>query len=186
MGRPAHRSALEVLAKPRSTVLLLAISLSTLSLGCEGDRQAEAPSPERGDDQAPGAHAPAREGEPAPQAEAEDVERYTLQIDAPVEVAQGKEAMAKVTVHPVSPWHMNLDFPVSLELESVDGVAFVLQRQRKSDAERLDDDGLVFAVPFTVHARGDKRIEGKIKFAVCGEQACDPVSLPVMINVRAA
>ena len=184
MGRAAHRSALQVPAKPRSKALLLAISLSTLGLGCKGEQQGEAPSPERGKYGAPGAQASAREGDPEPQPE--EVDRYTLQIDAPVEVDPGKEAMAKVTVHPVSPWHMNLDFPVSLELESVDGVAFVLQRQRKSDAERLDDDGLVFAVPFTVHAPGDKRIEGKIKFAVCGDQACDPVSLPVTIDVRAA
>lgn len=112
--------------------------------------------------------------------------RYTVAVDSPPQTCAGTEAMAKVEVIPHAPWHMNLDFPASLRLEAPAEVRLVASEQRKEDAERLDEDGLVFAVPLTSSTRGDKRIEGQLRFAVCGDAECAPVFAPVTIEIPVA
>jgi hypothetical protein len=78
---------------------------------------------------------------------------------------------------------MNTRFPVELELQAPDGVTLDAARLAKEDAERLDDDALVFAIPFTPKTQGAKRFEGKLSFAMCGELSCDPLTVPVAFTV---
>jgi hypothetical protein len=123
---------------------------------------------------------------PEPRANEVPEDRYRVTVDAPARTATGREVLAKVIVEPRAPWHMNLEFPVSLELRTPDGVVVVGAQQRKDDVERLDEQGLVFAVPFTANSQGAKQFEGELKFAVCGDEACSPISVPVSFMVEVA
>ena len=120
-----------------------------------------------------------RHAEPDPHEAEPAAPNYTLRFELPEDARAGQEALAKVHVSPRDPWHLNTDFPASLELEAPEGVALVQAEQRKEDAEQLDETGLVFSVPFTPADHGAKRFMGTLKFAMCAEQACDPTSVPL-------
>jgi hypothetical protein len=98
---------------------------------------------------------------------------------------KGASATGTVTVRPKSPWHINVDFPVKLELTASDGVTLSSPSQAKVDAQRYDDDALVFEVPYRVDACGAHEIKGNVDFALCRDEACAPVTEPVTVAVRA-
>lgn len=112
-----------------------------------------------------------------------DAPRFEVHVEVPANAPAGRESLAKVVVEPQDPWHMNTDFPVSLRVDAPKGVHVEFDKQRKGDAERFDDDGLVFALPFTPKTRGRKHIEGEIDFAVCGDAACAPETVPVEFEI---
>lgn len=149
---------------------------ATAALGCDaksdtpqsGQQEAVAQTPTAGD-----------------QAEADpDAPRYDVHVEVPSKAPPGQEALAKVHVEPRKPWHMNTKFPVALRIEATAGVTVDVPSQRKGDAERFDDDGLVFALPFTPTSDGTKRIAGEVDFAVCGDAACAPETVPVDFTVE--
>lgn len=113
----------------------------------------------------------------------QDQAPYALRVLAPNAASTDREAIVKVVIEPHSPWHMNLEFPTAFELAAPDGVTLVAKKQKGGDAERLDDEGLVFAVLFTPHTAGKKHFSGEIRFAVCGEAECAPFTLPVEFDV---
>ena len=110
--------------------------------------------------------------------------RYEVRVEAPSSAAPGKEAWAKVHVEPRTPWHMNTEFPVALRMQAPGGVTLEVTEQVQGDAERFDDDGLVFALPFTPVTHGPKRIAGEVDFAVCGGASCAPETVPVDFTVE--
>jgi hypothetical protein len=112
-------------------------------------------------------------------------DRYEVEVELPKSIP-GKESLAKVHVHPRGDWHMNTDFPVKLELQTPVGVELVSGKLTREHVERLDDEALTFAVPFTPASEGQKRFEGKLSFAMCGELACDPLTVPVDFTVDVA
>jgi hypothetical protein len=109
--------------------------------------------------------------------------RYAVEFDTPA-AAAGKPSVVKVRVEPRGDFHMNLDYPVTLDMTAPTGVDMSASRQRSADAERFDDQGLVFAVPFTPKSRGDKHFAGTVEFAVCGELSCAPEKVPVDFTVE--
>ncbi|MCR9160486.1 MAG: hypothetical protein ACE37F_27705 [Nannocystaceae bacterium] len=122
----------------------------------------------------------------APQAfvdETPDAPRFEVHVEAPEHAPPGKEVLAKVHVQPRKPWHMNTEFPVALAIDDTVGVTVDVAKQVKDDAERFDDDGLVFALPFTPTSDGPKHIAGEVRFAVCGDAACAPEVVPVDFTV---
>ncbi len=120
---------------------------------------------------------------PVAQDDNPDAPRFEVHVEAPAHAPPGKEALAKVHVDPRKPWHMNTDFPVALKIDHTAGVTLEAPEQLKDDAERFDDDGLVFALPFTPTSDGPKRIAGEVQFAVCGDAACAPETVPVDFTV---
>lgn len=114
----------------------------------------------------------ARAAKPSPSAEP----GYTVDVELPPKATQGQESIAKVRVQPKAPWHMNLDYPAKLRLDAPDDVALDAPLLEKADAERYDDQALVFSVLFTPEAKGDRKIEAQVDFAVCGDDACGPVT----------
>jgi hypothetical protein len=106
-----------------------------------------------------------------------------VSVETPANPMLGTQAVAKVQVVPQPPWHMNLEFPAQLSMETPDGVTLPAAEQGRGDAERYDDDGLVFAVPFTPDSGGAKHFAGQLEFAVCGADACAPVSVAVDFTV---
>jgi hypothetical protein len=140
-----------------------------LSVGCGAD-----PSP------APGASDAHAVRPPTPEPE---VPRYAIDVELPAGSAAGREALAKVHVHGRGDWHLNTKFPVALRLKAPEGVVLVAAEQARDDAERLDDSVLTFSVPFTPRTAGPKRFEGQLSFAMCTDDACDPLQVPLDFTV---
>lgn len=106
---------------------------------------------------------------------------YTVDVEVPPHTARGQEAIARVRVQPKAPWHINLDYPAKLRLESSEAVELDSTLLHKADAERFDDDALVFSVLFTPNAKGPQSIAAEVDFAVCGDAACGPVTEAVQL-----
>lgn len=158
-------------ASTRRTALALGL-ISLALVGCDGDAKpaTQAATP---------ADAPVAAVEVDP-----DAPRFDVHVEAPSKAPAGKEALAKVHVEPRKPWHMNTEFPVALRITAPSGVTVDVLKQRKDDAERFDDDGLVFALPFTPTTDGPKKFAGEIDFAVCGGAACAPETVPVDFTIE--
>ncbi len=169
-----------------SLSVLFALTLA-LGAGCGGEKETAAPAP------APAevAAAPAAATPSAPATEKTKVidgadptdERFTLKIDSPADAAVGAESKVKITIVPKDPWHMNLDFPTSLAVRPPDGVTLAKAEQKKEDVLRLDESGCEYEVGFTPSAAGEKSFTGKLKFAVCQDEACAPVTKDVEFRV---
>lgn len=129
---------------------------------------------------------PARDdvAKPRPAQPSEDVARFVVDVELPPKARAGHEALAKVHVSPRAPWHMNTEFPAKLRLDTPEGVSLAVPEQRTEDAERLDEEGLVFAIPFTAKSHGAKTFHGDLEFAVCEDDACAPTRVPVQFAVE--
>jgi hypothetical protein len=112
-------------------------------------------------------------------------DRYALQIEPPADAAAGKESEVIVRVVPKAPWHINLDFPTSLKLDPPAGVTLASKELKKADARKLDDNNCEFAVKLTPSAAGEHALTGQLKFAVCQDEACSPVTQDVEIKLAA-
>lgn len=104
-------------------------------------------------------------------------------FDTPTRPGRGDVATATVTVTPRSPWHINVDFPVTLQLSSTGGITLPSPTQAKVDARRYDGDALVFEVPYRVDSCGAHEITGNVDFALCRDEACAPVTEPVTATI---
>lgn len=163
----------------RIAPVLLAMNLPLVACNgghTSGSPQSDAAPTERAQTAAPGA-AEAHPGAAA---------SFHVEVEAPDGAIAGKETIAKVRIAPAGSWHMNLDFPVALRIEAPGGVDVPVPTQRKADAERFDDDGLVFALPFTPRSHGAKHFAGDVAFAVCADAACSPEKVELAFDVDVA
>ena len=173
---------------------LVAASLAVVACGAE-QAKPDAAAPSVASVQADGASAPAPAAQDAHQA-AEgpvkvvdgpppggDGERYALAIDPPADAKAGEAAKVTIRVIPQAPWHINLDFPTSLQINAPQGVSVENADLKKADATELNADTAAFAVAFTSESPGEKAFTGKFKFAVCQDEACSPVTEDVEFQV---
>lgn len=158
----------------------------TLSLACGGEKQA-APAKNPSESATPPktAAAPTAADPTVKVIEGRDPadDRYSLAIEPPAAVAAGAAGAVKVSIVPKAPWHMNLDYPTSLAVTAPGDVSVAKAEQRKDDAARLDDNGAVFNVEFTAAKAGEASFTGQLKFAVCQEDACAPVTEEIEFKV---
>jgi hypothetical protein len=112
-----------------------------------------------------------------------DDPHFKVGVATPPAVKPNREATAQVFVDPIAPYHVNLDFPTKLTLESPSGVEMASTSFDKAAAQQLDETKLVFAVPFTATSEGRKTFQGRLEFAVCTDDECVPAKLPVEFAV---
>lgn len=99
---------------------------------------------------------------------------FALTVEQPSPVAAGGEVILRVRVTPGTGYKMNAEFPTKLTLEPTAGVEIGKTTLVLADAEKFDDNQLVFAVKASPMASGTYTVTGKIKFAVCTDATCDP------------
>lgn len=181
-----------------ATVRVATLVLALSAVACSGESKPAATSPtpdtpKTAEAAKPGAPADAA-AKPADGGEKVKVvegaapgkdDRYALSIEPPADAKAGQEAEVVVRVVPKEPWHMNLDFPTSLKLEPPAGVALANANLKKGDARKLDDSACEFAVKVTPSAAGEHAVTGQLKFAVCQDEACSPVTEEVEFKVAA-
>lgn len=109
-------------------------------------------------------------------AESKQDDRYTLSYSAKG-VKSGESGKAAVTVTPKGEWHLNREFPTSLSLVASEGVGVAKAKFKLQDAKRFDEHkGLEFEVPYEGKKAGKEKIDVKLKFAICIETSCSPVT----------
>ncbi len=84
----------------------------------------------------------------------------------------GSAAAFDVTLSGRGEWHVNQDFPVSVEVSGPEAVAFPKKKLQRSDAKEFGEERARFQVPFTPASAGDHKVQAKVSFAMCTEANC--------------
>lgn len=110
-------------------------------------------------------------------------DKYDLKVSSASGKA-GDKATATVTVKAKGNFHVNLEYPHKLILTTPEGVTVEKAKLVASDA-KISKEELQFTVAATSATAGKKTIEAELKSAVCSEDACQPFSEKVTIQVEA-
>jgi hypothetical protein len=173
----------------------IALCAVLTAFACDKSPETKSP-PSSGGDQASKTEAKPEGGEKAPEAAPKAGEktlvvegapaggddRYALKIETP-EATAGQESKVTVRVVPKDPWHMNLDYPTSLAVQSTGGAAALAKDKLKKDDGTISEKECSFDVAFTPKAAGDANFSGEFKFAVCQDEACAPVTENIEFKV---
>jgi hypothetical protein len=108
---------------------------------------------------------------------------FTVDVQAPASVAPGKAADIDIVLRPTDGYHVNVDFPIKLELVG-DGLAIVNAKQGKDQAKQLDEQAARFRAQVSASSTGAKKLTGTLRFAVCSADTCEPKSASFAVAVE--
>lgn len=131
---------------------------------------ATAPAPPPAAPAAAGAPAAAPEAEGKPHAEGEG---YVIDVKTDG-AAAGAEGTAQVQLSATGVFHLNKDFPTSLDITAPDGVTLGKVKLTTADASKFEEKTATWDVKFTAKDAGEKKFGAKFRFAVCTATTCDP------------
>lgn len=163
------------------TIMTLGVLLAG---GCQQDAPAAepaAPAP------APAAQPVAPAEKPAPAAEATAVvsdPTFELRIDPAGTYASGKLARVDVALEARGDYHINQEYPMTIELTGGEAVAIPKPKLARGDATKFGEDKALFEVPLTPNAQGEHRVEAKVRFAVCTPETCVPDQRTLALALR--
>lgn len=110
--------------------------------------------------------------EPAGPRLARDQFNLEAATDGPLRV--GQLGQVKITLTGRNGWHVNQDYPVSVELTAPASVSLAKARLERADATAFDQTHFEFSAPVTPSAAGDAEIRAVVSFAVCTDANCAP------------
>lgn len=96
-----------------------------------------------------------------------------------------KDEKFKLVLEARGGYHVNEDYPIRVDLKSVDGVKFAKPSLVRADAASFGAESASFDVAFTA-PKGEHEVVATVDFAVCTKETCIPdqrtlaVKLPVM------
>ncbi len=166
--------------------LLLALASGT---GCSEDSASgSASNPSKPPSAAPsGAAAP----KPSDEADSEQLapdhvrtKTYHLRAIAETQYQKGKLGQLSVELKPREGWHVNMDYPFSVEVMTSEGVQVPKQRLEKADAVSYSEGGVRLDVPFTPQAVGERELRMEVDFAVCTPDSCVPDRRRLAVRFR--
>ncbi|MEM9194543.1 MAG: hypothetical protein AAGF12_35525 [Myxococcota bacterium] len=175
----------------RTSASIMFVSVLAFLMAC-GDSEPEGtlePEPEP----APGASASESEpeestrtgaalGEEADGEEAEGEEAASVIDDPAFELrataegpfSSGELSQFAISLTPRGEWHVNEEFPISVELTVPEGIDVPKAELGQSDAAEFGEEAARFDVPFTPSATGEHEVSAKVSFAVCTPSNCIP------------
>lgn len=162
-------------------VLTLALISALALMGCDDAPDPAAPetevTPGAGGDEAPAApEAPA-----GPTATGESFELTTTTNEAAY--PSGQLAQFGIQLVGRDGWHVNQEFPISVELRAPTGVTFAKSTLERGDAAEFGDESARFDVPFTPTAAGQHAVEAEVFFAMCTDSNCVPEQRTLALNL---
>jgi len=182
-------------------ILVLGAAVSVAATGCDdgeetgveiepasagvaaaGEGAGEAPEPPPGE-----GGGTAGEGEPQGEAAAEiEDPSFLLRANAQGPYRSGELGRFGISLTPRGEYHVNQEYPMSIELTGPNGVEFPKSTLERADAAEFGEQEARFDVPFTPGATGEHRIEAKVSFAVCTPENCvpDERTLAVLLPVE--
>jgi hypothetical protein len=108
---------------------------------------------------------------------------YDVSVDAPAGKAK-ERAVARISLRPKGPFHVNVDYPTKLSMKAPDGVKIEREVQRGAEALKFEKGALDFEVGFTADGAGTKSFTGELKFAVCTDTECKPTTEKLAFDVQ--
>jgi len=109
---------------------------------------------------------------------------FTIALQMPAETTSGKPVTGRVTITPGAGLKMNHEFPNSLKMAEVSGVAYAQQDQGRPQAKVDTEKELSFDVTMTPAAAGVYNATGIAKFAVCDDTNCIPKKQSIAFALR--
>ena len=80
----------------------------------------------------------------------------------------------EVALEPRGIYHINQDYPISIDLSGPDGISFAKPHLDRPDAAEFGEKKARFDVPFTPASAGEHKVQAVVKFAVCTPETCVP------------
>lgn len=162
---------------PRDLAFFLALAVAPAG-GC-----GEEPRPETEAQEAPPSAPVAAEAPPtgaeAEPAEAEpagpEVVRDSYALVArpePEGYSSGQLGQFEIVLEGRSGWHLNQEYPITVELSGAESVRFEKSRLERADAAEFGEPKARFAVAVTPTAAGDQPVRAHVAFAMCTAENC--------------
>lgn len=108
---------------------------------------------------------------------------YDVEVTAaPARV--GKPATALVRVTTKNGFHVNKDFPTSLQVTAPGDVKLAKAKLEKADAKTFAENEAAFEVKYTAATAGEKKLEATLRFAVCTDKDCFPVKEKLTLTAQ--
>jgi hypothetical protein len=101
-------------------------------------------------------------------------EAFELRASAGGPYTSGALARFGITLTPRGIYHVNEEFPMTVEITAPAGVAFPKTTLERADAAEFGEQRARFDVPFTPSAAGQHTVQAKVSFAVCTPENCIP------------
>lgn len=100
--------------------------------------------------------------------------------------AAGELGQFAISLTPKGEYHVNEEYPISVELTAPDGVSLAKSTLERDDCAEFGEDAARFDVPFTPGSAGEHTVQAKISFAVCTPENCvpDERTLAVLLPVE--
>jgi len=99
---------------------------------------------------------------------------YGITLEEPV-VRDGGARRLRARIVPRGAWHLAAEYPVVLVLRG-EGTRIVPERQTRTDAVRLDPDGIEFEAERAPGSDAPARVTGSLRFGIClGTELCQPI-----------
>lgn len=113
-------------------------------------------------------------GDPATARDVAEDPSFELRASASGPYAPGQEGRFEIALTPRGNYHVNTQYPLSIELEAPSAVALPDAQLGNEDAAEFGEPRARFQVPFTAAAAGEHRVTARVDFAVCTPEACMP------------
>lgn len=123
---------------------------------------------------------PSAEDPPPPEAPAEPpgprVTRPQFELVAETDgpLTAGQLGQLKIRLTGRNGWHVNEDYPVSVELTAPPTMTLAKSRLERGDAAVFEASRFEFSAPVTPSAAGSAEVRAVVSFAVCTEANCAP------------
>ncbi|MBX3249848.1 MAG: hypothetical protein KF901_21905 [Myxococcales bacterium] len=163
-----------------STLSLSLVGLLSFGVACGGE--ATSPPAEPSAEPAPTPAPPANVEASGPRAEDES---FTLEA-RPEEGGYTTGALGRFGIHIEGRggWHLNHEFPVSVDVTAPAGVQLPRASLSKEDAAEFVDERARFDVPFTPSAAGEHEVQAVVSFAMCNPTSCVPKTFAVALALN--
>lgn len=86
----------------------------------------------------------------------------------------GELGRVDLSLEPRGIYHINQEYPISIEVSGGDGVTLPKAKLARTDAAEFGQNKAVFEVPLTPKAAGEQKLQAHVRFAVCTEETCVP------------
>lgn len=100
----------------------------------------------------------------------------------------GSEGHFEVQLTPRGGYHVNQEYPISVEVTAPTALAVPTKELGSADAEELTEDRARFSIAFTPNEAGEYRVLAEVDFGVCTPETClqDRRTLALMLPVESA
>jgi len=111
---------------------------------------------------------------------------FVLELVAPSSASTAEPSAISITLEGRGGFHVNLEYPIRIELGSSEGVALAKTTLAAADARELNEERARFETPARWSGPGRHWLAARVQFAVCTPDSCVPreEALAISIDVQ--